>query len=222
MKAISGYVSALKKAPQEILSPFKGSHKIKHTLFAAGGAVGTYFVGGMFTSGILTPVLNKVGAGGLMSGAITKRIVGGLVPFTMGYVGSKFIKGDLGKALIAGGAIASLAEIVSPGLVARMLHNLPFIGTPAIAAAPVAAVKGPVNGLNGLGGYVDAPSYQGTGGYVDAPSYQGTGEYVDSPSYQGTGDNDDDDSLADADAVLADGYIDEGAKYMDSYLAGVN
>lgn len=222
MKAISGYVSALKSAPKEILSPFKGKNKIKHSLFAAGGAVGTYFIGGMFTSSVLTPVLNKVGAGSIMSGNITKRIVGGLVPFTMGYIGSKFIKGDIGKALIAGGAIASLAEIISPGLVVRLFHQIPFVGPQTVAVAPAAAVKGPVNGLNGLGGYVDAPSYQGTGGYVDAPSYQGTGEYVDSPSYQGTGENDEDDSLADADAVLADGYIDEGAKYMNSYLAGVN
>lgn len=197
MKALSGYIAAIKAAPKTIMSPFKGPKKIKNIAFAAGGAVGTYFLGGMAVSGLLVPVLNKVGAGSVMNRPIAKRVIGGMVPFTIGFVGSKFIKGEIGKALMVGGAVASLVEIIAPGGIAKLLYRVPGIGAPtvaAVAAAAPAAAAGPVNGMEGLGGYVD------------------------SPSYQGTGDDDgmDDDSLASGE--LADGYIDEGAKYLDSYL----
>ncbi len=130
-----------------------------------------------------------------------------MVPFTIGYVASKFVKGEIGKALAIGGAVASLFEIVAPGLIVRLVNRVPGVGAPAVAtvaAASPAAAAGPVNGMEGLGGY------------VDSPSYQGTGEYVDSPSYQGTGDDMDDDSLASGE--LADGYVDEAADYLNSYL----
>ncbi len=214
MSVFSGYVASLKKAPKDVLGLFKGPNKVKHILFASGGAVGTYLLGGMATQGVLVPLLNKVGAGNVMANPIAKRVVGGLVPFTLGYVGSKLVKGDIGKALLVGGAVASIAEIVAPGSILMLMHRVAPAPVAQVAAAAPAAAAGPVHGMNGLGGYVDSPSYQGTGGYVDSPSYQGTGGYVDSPSYQGTGDDGDD--LAQAE--LADGYIDEGAKYMDSYL----
>jgi hypothetical protein len=221
VKALSGYITALKAAPKQITGLFKGPKKVKHIAFAAGGAVGTYFLGGMAVSSLLVPTLNKVGAGNLMNNAVAKRVIGGLVPFTLGYIGSKLIKGEVGKSLMVGGAVASLLEIASPGMVAKLLYRVPGVGAPAVAtvaAAAPAAAAGPVHGMDGLGGYVDSPSYQGTGGYVDSPSYQGTGGYVDSPSYQGTGDDEgmDDDSLASGE--LADGYVDSAADYLNSYL----
>jgi hypothetical protein len=205
------------------LAVFKGKNKIKHGLFAAGGAVGTYALGGIVTASLIVPALNAVGAGPLLANQWGKRIIGGLVPFTLGYFGSKFVKGDIGKALLIGGGIASMAELAAPGMIARLVYRA---APAAVAVAPVAAVKGPVNGMDGIDGYVDAKAYQGTGGvdgYVDAKAYQGTGDldddldgYVDAKAYQGTGDMDDD--LASDDLAGVDGYLTDASKYMNTYL----
>ncbi len=226
MKAISGYVSALKRSPKEIMSTFKGKNKIKHIAFAAGGALGTYALGGMVTSSLLVPVLSKVpGASNLMSSAMAKRVIGGLVPFTIGFVGSKFLRNaDLKKAVMVGGAVASLVELAAPGMIGGLIQR---VTASSPVAVPVAAKAGPVNGMAGFGGYVDSPAYQGTGvldGYVDSPAYQGTGDlgavdgYVDSPAYQGTGADDDLAGPGDEEMAGVDGYMTEGQKYMDSYL----
>ena len=223
MSTVSQYISAAKRAPREVLGVFKGRHKIKNIAFAAGGAVATYALGGIAVASLIAPALNMVGAGAVLGSPIGKRVVGGMVPFTLGYVGSKFVKGDIGKALLVGGAAASILELVAPGMVARLVYSLPGVGAPAVAAAPAAAVKGPVNGMDGIDGYVDAKAYQGTGGYVDAKAYQGTGSddlagYVDAKAYQGTGDLGDD--LADDGDELAgvDGYLTDASKYMETYL----
>ncbi len=225
MGVINQYISAAKRAPKEALAVFKGRNKIKHMAFAAGGAVGTYALGGIFTASVLVPALNMVGVGGFLANPWAKRLVGGAIPFTMGYVANKFVKGDIGKALLVGGSIASMVELVSPGMIARLVYGTPVVGPAAVAAAPAAAVKGPVNGMEGLGGYVDARAYQGTGGYVDARAYQGTGEadqmagvdgYVDARAYQGTGDMEDD--LASDDLAGVDGYLTDSSKYMETYL----
>ncbi len=222
MKFVSSYIAAAKRAPREVLSTFKGPKKIKHALFAAGGAVTTYAIGGIVTAKVLVPALGMIGAGTLMANPIAKRVVGGMVPFTVGYIGSRFVRNaDLKKAIMVGGAVASLMEIAMPGMIGGLIAR----ATPAPVAAmvPAAAKAGPVNGMYGLDGYVDSPAYQGTGGYVDSPAYQGTGDndqvdgYVDSPAYQGTGADDD---LAGPDDVMAgvDGYLEQGQKYMESYL----
>ncbi len=220
MGIVNQYVAAAKKAPKEALSVFKGKNKVKHIAFAAGGAVGTYALGGIATASLIVPALNAVGAGPLLASPMGKRIIGGLIPFTLGFIGSKFVKGDIGKSLLIGGGIASIAELAAPGMIARLVYRAAPV---AVAAAPVAAVKGPVNGMDGLDGYVDAKAYQGTGGYVDAKAYQGTGDveddlagYVDAKAYQGTGDLDDD--LASDDLAGVDGYLTDSSKYMETYL----
>ena len=112
------YVSSVKAAPREILGIFKGKNKIKNIAFALGGAVATYALGGIVNTSLVTPGLNAIpGAGPALSGPMAKRVIGAAVPFTLGFVANKFIKGDLGKALVVGGAIASLAEAISPGLI---------------------------------------------------------------------------------------------------------
>jgi hypothetical protein len=216
---INQYIGAVKRAPHEVMAVFKGRNKIKNIAYAAGGAVGTYAIGGIITASVVVPVLNMVGAGRILANPIGKRVVGGLVPLTVGFVANKFIKGDIGKALMVGGAAASIIELVSPGMIARLVYGTPVVGPMAVAAAPAAAVRGPVNGMEGLGGYVDANAYQGTGGYVDANAYQGTGEvegYVDANAYQGTGDTEDD--LASDDLAGVDGYLTDSSKYMQTYL----
>lgn len=219
MKAIRGYVSALKSAPKDILGIFKGPKKIKHIAFAAGGAIGTYMAGGLFTARVLVPVLGKVGAASFMDNPTAKRVVGGLVPFSLGYAASRFVKGDIGKALLVGGALASLVEIIQPGMIGTLITRTPVVATVA-AAVPAPATTGPVSGMYGLGAYVDSPAYQGVGAYVDSPAYQGVGAYVDSPAYQGVGENDDEDELAGVPEMAGMGdYLTQGDKYMDSYLA---
>lgn len=231
---ISGYVSAAKAAPKQVMALFTGQNKIKNIAFAAGGAAATYLAGGLFAAKVLTPILSRVPmVGGMVGSPVGKRIVGGLLPFTLGYAASKFIKGDIGKALMVGGAAATLVELFKPGMVGQLIARIP--GAPGVAAAApamvVPAVTGPTKGLDGLGGYVSAPSYAGVGaeddlaGYVSAPSYAGVGGeeddlagYVSAPSYAGVGDGDE---LDGADDVMAgvDGYIDQAANYTQSYLA---
>jgi hypothetical protein len=214
------YISAVKRAPSEVLSVVK-HHKLKTLLFTAGGAVGTYALGGILTAQFVAPMLARFGGGAILTSPIGKRVVGGLTPFTIGFIASKFVKGNIGKALAVGGAAASIVELVSPGMLASLVYRTPIVGPAAVAAAPAAAVRGPVNGLEG---YVDAKAYQGTGGYVDAKAYQGTGDmdedsvdgYVDAKAYQGTGDMEDD--LASDDLAGVDGYLTDASKYMETYL----
>ncbi len=227
MKAFSAYIRAAKAAPRDIMSTFKGKGKIKHIAFAAGGALGTFALGGIVTQSVIVPVLARVGAAGLMANPIAKRVVGGMVPFTLGYVASKFIRNaNIKKALMVGGAVASLAEIVRPGLMGELMGRVTAYAPMQVqAAVPAAAKAGPVQGMYGLDGYVDSPAYQGTGGYVDSPAYQGTGDaddmagYVDSPAYQGTGDQDDD-LAASGDDVMAgvEGYLEQSQAGYASYL----
>ena len=223
--ALNSYISAVKRAPSEVIGVFKGRNKVKHIAFAAGGAVGTFALGGIITANVVAPLLARVGGGAILASPIGKRLIGGLTPFTIGYVASKFVKGDIGKALLVGGAAASLIELVSPGMIAGLVYRTPVVGPTIIAAAPAAAVKGPVNGLDG---YVAAQAYQGTGddldGYVAAQAYQGTGDdladdldgYVDAQAYQGTGEMEDD--LASDEMAGVDGYLTDANKYMETYL----
>jgi len=222
MGVVRSYVSAIKAGPREVLGIFKGRNKIKNIAFALGGAVATYAIGGIANTSLLTPALNAVGAGAALNNPMAKRIIGGAVPFTLGFAANKMLKGEIGKAMLVGGVIASLAELASPGLIARLVYRVPTAGPVAVAAAPAAAVTGPVNGLNGLGGYVDARAYNGTGeelaGYVDARAYNGTGDelagYVDARAYNGTGGlGDDEDDLA----GVGD-YLSASADYLKTYL----
>jgi hypothetical protein len=203
---IRQYVSAAKAGPREVLAIFKGKNKIKNIAFAVGGAVATYALGGIVNTSVLTPGLNAVGAGQALNNPMAKRVIGAAVPFTLGFIGNKFVKGEIGKAMLVGGVVASLAEAISPGLIARLVYRVPTAGPVAVAAAPAAAVTGPVNGMNGLGGYVDARAYNGTGeelaGYVDARAYNGTG---------GLGDDEDD-------LAGVGDYLSESSKYMETYL----
>lgn len=229
MGAVAQYVSAVKAAPKSVLGLFKGPNKIKNIAFATGGAVGTYFAGGIVTTKILTPALNMVGAGAMLNTPMAKRLIGGMVPFTCGFIASKFIKGDIGKALMVGGAVASIVEIAMPGKIAELIAKTPItakaVTLPVAAVAGPAAAAGPVSGMSGLGAYVDAPAYQGVGAYVDAPAYQGVGGYVDAPAYQGVGDLADADyemaGLADADYEMAgvDGFIDDSKANYQTFLA---
>ena len=229
---IGGFVTAAKGAPKQVMSLFTGPNKIKNIGFAAGGAAATYLAGGLLTSKVLTPLLGKIpGAAGLVGSPMGKRVVGGLTPFLIGYIASKFVKGDIGKALLVGGAAASLVELIKPGMVGQLLAKIP--GAPAVAAAApavvVPAITGPTKGLDGLDGYVSAPSYAGVGAdddladYVSAPSYAGVGDddgvdgYVSAPSYAGVGD----DELEGTEDVMAgvDGYLDQAKANSQSYLA---
>ena len=44
-----------------------------------------YALGGVLTAQVVTPGLNKVGAGAVLANPMGKRIVGGMVPVTLGY-----------------------------------------------------------------------------------------------------------------------------------------
>jgi len=122
-------------------------------------------------------------------------VVGGLLPYTAAFAITKLVGKKLGSdvcsALMLGGALASVVELIRPGMVGDLLKKaglgqLPYAG-PALAG--LGALSGPVCGLgygDMLAGYVEAPSYAGTAGYVEAPSYAGTAGYVEAPSYAGT------------------------------------
>ena len=218
-----GIVSTAKRMPGEIASTFKGKHKIKHILYTAGGAVGTYVLGGLAVSAAVVPGLNMIGMGDKVAAIpYASRAIGALAPFVLGYLASKTLfKGEIGKALLVGGAVASIVEALMPGEIGKLIHPgaaAVAAAVPAVTPVAAAAVKGPVNGMDGLDGYVSAMSYQGTGGmsgYVSANSYQGTGGYVSANSYQGTGDDGDD--LADDGSDMGT-FLDAAQNYMQPYL----
>jgi hypothetical protein len=196
---VAGYVGGLTSAPTKIMSIFKGKDMIKNVAFTAGGAVGTFMLGGIISSKVIKPALEKFAPGFAAKVAdpstIEARVVGGLLPYTAAFAATKLfgkqLGGDLSTSLLVGGAVASIVELIRPGMVGDLLKKtglgqLPYAG-PALAG--LGALSGPVCGLgygDMLAGYVEAPSYAGTAGYVEAPSYAGTAGYVEAPSYAGT------------------------------------
>jgi hypothetical protein len=62
------YIGAIKRAPSEVLSVVK-HHKLKTLLFTAGGAVGTYALGGILTAQFVAPMLARFGGGAILVAA---------------------------------------------------------------------------------------------------------------------------------------------------------
>ncbi len=196
---VGDYFGGLTGAPSKVMGLFKGSNMIKNVGFTAGGAVGTFMIGGILSSKVIKPLLEKVSPAFAAKVAdpstIEARVVGGILPYTAAFAITKLfgkkLGGDLSSALLLGGAVASVVELIRPGMVGDLLKKvglgeLPYAG-PALAG--LGALNGPVCGLgytDALAGYVQAAGYNGTAGYVDAPSYSGTAGYVDAPSYSGT------------------------------------
>ena len=184
---VGDYVGGLTSAPTKIMSIFKGQGAVKNAAFAAGGAVGTFMLGGILSSKVIRPALEKFAPGFAARVAdpstIEARVVGGLLPYTAAFAITKLfgkkLGSDVNTALLLGGAVASVVELIKPGMVGGLLQKvglgeLPYAG-PALAG--LGALNGPVCGLgymDALAGYVEAPSYSGTAGYVEAPSYSGT------------------------------------------------
>ena len=177
------YIGGLTSAPSKVMNLFKGKGAMKNVLFTGGGLVGTYVIANMVrarTEGMLMSIPG-------MGNDTVRRVVYGLMPYTMGFVGSMFIKNAKYKAALKlGGALGSIIEIIAPGMLANQIAKIPVVGQYA--------------GQMGLYGYISAPSYAGSGSYVDAPSYAGSGAYVDAPSYAGAGED-----------VMLAGYVDQPA-----------
>lgn len=208
------YVRGLTTAPQQVMALFKGKNKVKNITFAAVGTVASYLAGG-FVATQAAPILARVpGVSNIIANPMGQRVVGALFPYTIGFTASRFMKGEAGKALHLGGAIAAIVEMINPGMVGRFFSRIPGINT-AVAAVPAVATS-PVEGLQGyfgndmmLAGYTNDMSYRGAGGYEMLPGYRGSsvdgyetaeayrgasmgglGEYKDAPAYAGTGEED--------------------------------
>jgi hypothetical protein len=192
------YVGGLTSAPMKVMGLFKGGNAVKNGLFAAGGAVGTFMIGGILSAKVVRPLLEKVAPGFAARVAdpstIEARVVGGLLPYTAAFAITKLVGKKLGSdvssALLIGGAVASAIELIRPGMVGDLLKKVGLGEMPGgTMLAGLGALNGPVCGLgysDMLAGYVDAPAYAGTNGYVEAPAYAGTNGYVEAPSYAGT------------------------------------
>jgi hypothetical protein len=195
---VADFAGGLTSAPGKIMSIFKGKDAVKNGLFAAGGAVGTFMLGGVLSAKVIRPLLEKVAPGIAARVAdpstIEARVVGGLLPYTAAFaitkLAGKRLGSDISSALLIGGAVASAIELIRPGMVGDLLKKVGLGEMPGgTMLAGLGALSGPVCGLgygDMLAGYVEAPSYAGTAGYVEAPSYAGTAGYVDAPSYAGT------------------------------------
>ena len=198
----SDFLRGLTSAPGKVAGLFKGPNMIKNVGFTAGGAIGTFMIGGVLASKVIKPLLEKVAPSFAAQVAdpstIAARVVGGIMPYGTAFLITKLFGKKLGpdvcNALMLGGAIASAIEVIRPGMVGDALKKLglgelPYAG-PALAG--LGALNGPVCGLGysaELAGYVQSPSYSGTAGYVDAPSYSGSAGingYVSAASYSGT------------------------------------
>jgi hypothetical protein len=98
------YVSGLTGTPARVMNLFKGKNAAKNTLFAAGGLVGTYLIGGM-VSGKLGELFSAIP--GVRGNIVGERILPALVPYTIGFAGSRFIKDqNIKTALLVGGGVA--------------------------------------------------------------------------------------------------------------------
>jgi hypothetical protein len=192
------YVGGLTSAPSKIMGLFKGSGAVKNGLFAAGGAVGTFMIGGILSAKLVRPLLEKV-APALAArvadpSSIEARVVGGLLPYTAAFAITKLVGnklgGDISKALLLGGAVASAIELIRPGMVGDLLRKAGLGEMPGgTMLAGLGALGGPVCGLgysDMLAGYETAPAYSGTAGYVEAAAYSGTAGYVEAAAYQGS------------------------------------
>ena len=219
MKLVSDYVGALKSAPQTVISTVKGPNKLKNIAYMGAGALGSYFL-----AGTVVGLMKKIPvAGKIADNPIGSRIFGAAANFTIGYVASKFVKGDAGKAILAGSIVAAVIEAAMPGGMDKLVAKLPFVGKKVTDTKAVVAQA--VNGLLGIDGYVDAPSYQGVGflpgmsvdGYVDAPSYQGVGEDALAADARDmlAGDND----MAGDNDLAGFPYLEDSNKFQASYLA---
>jgi hypothetical protein len=192
------FVGGLTSAPMKVMGLFKGGNAVKNGLFAAGGAVGTFMIGGVLSAKVVRPLLEKVAPGFAARVAdpstIEARVVGGLLPYTAAFAITKLVGKKLGSevssALLLGGAVASAIELIRPGMVGDLLKKVGLGEMPGgTMLAGLGALNGPVCGLgysDMLAGYVDAPAYAGTNGYVEAPAYAGTNGYVEAPAYAGT------------------------------------
>ncbi len=234
MAGVKDYGRTFVSAPTRLIGKVKAP-SIKSIGFLAGGTVATYLAGGVVST-FISPLLNKIpGVGGVLAKPMVQRVVGAAFPFTAGFVLSKVVPAkyaDVREALVLGGFLASVVEVLVPGGVRNIMLKIPGVNKLA-GMNGFNGLQGPVDGLagyfgvdHGLAAYVEAPGYQGTGEYVEAPSYQGTGEdmlaaYVEDKSQRLQGD----------DAVLAgyeqvksysgsgiQGYLDAPAPAAQSFL----
>jgi hypothetical protein len=188
---VKGYVGGLTSAPGTTFRALKGKGMVKSAAVIGGGTLATFVLGGVATRQI-SPLLAKIpGVSALLASDIGKRVVSGLMPYTLGFIAARFIKNPMAKsALLTGGAMASIVSVLAPKALDTVIDRVGlrrFI--PALGSYE--ALAGYFGDATMLAGYVNAPSYQGVAGYVNAPSYAGTGEdmlagYVDAPAYQGT------------------------------------
>jgi hypothetical protein len=199
--ALAGdFVGGLTSFPRKAMGLFKGPNMIKNVAFTAGGAVGTFMIGGVLSAKVIRPLLEKVAPGFAAKVAdpssIQARIVGGILPYAAAFAITKLfgkkLGSDISTALLLGGAAASVVELIKPGMVGDLLKKVGLGEIPTVgpALAGLGALNGPIAGLgygDALAGYVEAPAYAGTAGYVEAPAYAGTAGYVEAPAYAGTG-----------------------------------
>jgi len=156
----------LTNLPQNLGGIFKGKDMMPNIGYAAGGALGSIAVGNLVRGAIFGAVGNV--APGVADNRLVQGVLGAAVTYSSGYaIGTLVIKNDRRRtAFITGAATAAIVNALMPGQVNRLFTSIPVVG-PMIQNIP---------GMNGLGAYVDAPSYQAVGTYVDAPSYQAVGD----------------------------------------------
>lgn len=196
------YVTGLTGTPAKAMALFQGPKAVRNTAYAFGGLLATYVVGGM-VSEKFGGLIGRTPLGGNFIG---QRILPALVPYTIGFAGSRMVKDQQVKtALMVGGGVASVIELLMPGQVGKLLSRVPGMDRlvngsagPEVADVVEDIEEGPVQqaqegiGRVMLAGYVSDQSYRGAGAYVAAPGYSGTAgqpalaEYVQRPSYSGT------------------------------------
>ena len=180
------YMGGLTSAPGEVMKIFRGKNAVRNAGFAAGGLIGTYLIGGLIGRPVGQLIGNIPGVG---TNIIGQRVLPALIPYSVGFAGSRMIKNkDMQKALMLGGAAASIIELLMPGQVGRLVEMVPGVRNladrqPVVADADEGPVQQAQDGIGrALGAYVSAPAYSGTAGlgqemlaeYVSAPAYSGT------------------------------------------------
>lgn len=178
---VGDYVSGFTSLPSRLGGMFSGKKMMSNVIYTAGAGAGAYMIGGIISAKLIRPALESFAptfaAQVADPSTIAARVVGAIVPSLVAFGASLLLGKQLGRdgqmAVQAGGALASVIELIKPGMVGTALSA---VGLNGVELAGLGALHGPVAGLGytQLAGYYSAPSYAGQAGIVQAPAYQGS------------------------------------------------
>lgn len=182
LPAVGKVVTDVKALPTQAMGLVKNP---VNAVVALGGSAVALSGGAIVMNRVVNPLIARLPAAiaGPMTSPMGKRVISASVAAGLGYTAAKFapLSEDKKKALKAGALIAALVELIKPGAAGQLLARIPVVGQ---------TVFGPAASMQGLGIYVQSPSYDPNGidTVVTTPTglpNKGIFGYVNSKGYTG-------------------------------------